>query len=310
MTHEQSAIQQRSVSDPRRDTADSEANPKTSEYVDFWNEVLVPKFIAFKHILVDGLTHHSEAIFPSLPVEKGDRVLDVGCGFGDTAIKLAERVGPSGEVIGIDCCESFLDYGRKEAEARGFKNISLREGDALEAPFEADYDFVFSRFGTMFFENPVAGLKNMRSALKPGGKMVHIVWRRAEDNPWLSMAKNEVLRFLPPPGEGARTCGPGPFSMSDQTMVQKMMEIAGYNDISFNRVDAPVLIGRTIADAINFQLALGPAGEVFREAGSEAEEKRAEIEAALAAAIDAQRREADGIVMGSSSWVISGVNPV
>ena len=97
--------------------------------------------------------------------------------------------------------------------------------------------------------------------------------------------------------------------MSDQTMVQKMMEIAGYNDISFNRVDAPVLIGRTIADAINFQLALGPAGEVFREAGSEAEEKRTEIEAALAAAIDAQKREADGIVMESSSWVISGVNP-
>jgi len=289
----------------------SETNAKepASEYVDFWNDVLVPKFITYKHILVDGLTHHSEAIFPSLPVREDDKVLDVGCGFGDTAIRLAEHVGPSGAVTGVDCCESFLEYGRKEAAARGFENVSFMEGDALSERFEPNYDFVFSRFGTMFFENPVAGLRNMRSALKPGGKMVHIVWRRAEDNPWLSMAKNEVLRFLPPPSEGARTCGPGPFSMSNQTMVSKMMEIAGYSDITFDRVDAPVLIGKTVADAINFQLALGPAGEVFREAGPKAQSKRSEIEAALALAIDAQKKEMDGIVMSSSSWVISGTNP-
>jgi SAM-dependent methyltransferase len=242
-------------------------------------------------------------------VKEGDKVLDVGCGFGDTAVKLAERVGPSGEVVGIDCCKEFLDFGRKEAATRRLKHLSFAEGDALLERFEPEYDFVFSRFGTMFFENPVAGLRNMRSALKPGGIMVHIVWRRPEDNPWLSMAKDVVLNFLPPPGEGARTCGPGPFSMSDEPMVTKMMEIAGYADISFQRVDAPVLIGRTVEDAINFQLALGPAGEVFREAGTEAEAKRSEIEAALAVAISAQKKEADGIVMGSSSWVISAKNP-
>jgi len=286
-----------------------EANGAGADYVDFWNEILVPKFIAYKHILVDGLSHHSEAIFPNLPVKEGDKVLDVGCGFGDTAIKLAELVGLSGEVVGVDCCQAFLDFGRNEAAARGLRHISFLEGDALLEHFEPEYDFVFSRFGTMFFENPVAGLRNMRSALKPGGTMVHIVWRRPEDNPWLSMAKDVVLKFLPPPGEGARTCGPGPFSMSDEPMVTKMMEIAGYENISFQRVDAPVLIGRTVEDAINFQLALGPAGEVFREAGAEAESKRIEIEVALAAAIDAQKREADGIVMGSSSWVISGKNP-
>lgn len=281
----------------------------SNEYVDVWNEILVPKFIAYKHILVDGLTRHSEAIFPTLPIKQGDKVLDIGCGFGDTAIKLADRVGPSGQVVGLDCCEAFLDYGRKEAAARGLKTISFVEGDALLEHFEPEYDFVFSRFGTMFFSNPVAGLRNMRSALKPGGVMVHIVWRRPEDNPWLSMAKDVVLTFVPPPGEGARTCGPGPFSMSDEPMVTKMMEIAGYADITFKRVDAPVLIGRTVEDAINFQLALGPAGEVFREAGAEAEAKRSEIEVALAEAINAQKKEADGIVMDSSSWVISGKNP-
>lgn len=287
----------------------SESVTQSAEYVDFWNEILAPKFIRFKHVLVDGLSHHSEAIFPSLPVNEGDNVLDVGCGFGDTAIKLAERVGPSGKVVGLDCCTSFLDYGRKETERRGLTNVSFIEGDALLERFEPEYDFVFARFGTMFFSNPVGGLRNMRTALKPGGMMTHIVWRTSADNPWLSMAKNIVLEFLPPPGENAQTCGPGPFSMTDQPMVTKMMEIAGYEDITFKRVDAPVLIGRTVQDAIDFQLAIGPAGEVFREAGAEAETKRAEIEAALAEAIAAQKKESEGIVMDSSSWVISGRNP-
>ena len=281
---------------------------QSNQYVDFWNDILVPKFVKYKHILVDGLTHHSEAIFPTLPVKQGDHVLDVGCGFGDTAIKLANQVGPTGKVVGLDCCEAFLDYGRKEASELGARNVSFVNGDALLYPFKPEYDFVFSRFGTMFFANPVAGLRNMRKALKPGGIMTHIVWRSRSDNPWLSMAKDVVLQFLPPPGEDALTCGPGPFSMADEATVSKMMEIAGYTDISFKRVDAPVVVGRSVEDAINFQLAIGPAGEVFREAGKEAEDKRPQIEAALAKAINAQKKEADGIVMGSSSWVISGRN--
>ncbi|MBL6945584.1 MAG: class I SAM-dependent methyltransferase [Rhodospirillales bacterium] len=279
------------------------------EFVDFWNEILVPKFIRFKHVLVDGLTHHSEAIFPNLAVRHGDDVLDVGCGFGDTAMKLARRVGPTGRVLGVDCCDAFMDFGRKAAADEGLQNVSFTNGDVLIMPFEAKYDFVFSRFGTMFFSNPVAALRNMRTALKPGAAMTHIVWRTPGDNPWLSMAKEVVLRFLPPPGEDGRSCGPGPFSMCNQEMVTGMMKSAGYEDINFKRVDAPVLVGKNVRDAVDFQLAIGPAGEVFREAGDEAEEKRSEIEAALTEAINAQKREADGIVMDSSSWVISAVNP-
>ncbi len=280
-----------------------------SEFVDFWNTILVPKFIKFKHILVDGLTHHSEAIFPSLQVKEGNAVLDVGCGFGDTAMKLARLTGPEGRVVGLDCCDAFMDYGRKEAADERMENVTFVNGDALIYPFKPDYDFVFSRFGTMFFSNPVAGLRNMRKALKPGGIVTHIVWRTASDNPWLSMAKEVVLQFLPPPGEDGQTCGPGPFSMAGQDMVTGMMKSAGFEDVKFERIDAPVLVGRTVQDAIDFQLAIGPAGEVFREAGDEAEEKRTEIEAALAEAIDAEKKEADGIVMDSSSWVISGTNP-
>ena len=280
-----------------------------TEYVDFWNEILVPKFTRFKHILVDGLSRHSEAVFPMLEVEEGDRVLDVGCGFGDTAIQLAQRVGPSGRVLGIDCCQAFIQHGIDDAERLGVDNVEFTVGDVLSMPFEPEFDFVFSRFGTMFFPNPVAAMRNIRTAIRPGGKMTHIVWRTPADNPWLSMAKDIVLNFLPPPGDDARTCGPGPFSMASEEMVSGMMRAAGYGDIRFQRVDAPVVIGRTVRDAIEFQLALGPAGEVFREAGDEAEEKRAQIEAALADAIESQNRESDGIVMQSSSWVITATNP-
>ncbi len=282
---------------------------RDTAFVQFWNEVLAPKFIRFKHILVDGLTQHSEAIFPFLPVRKGDRVLDVGCGFGDTSIKLGELVGPTGEVVGIDCCDAFLDYARKDVEGRGLTNVSFARGDAEISLPTNQYDFAFARFGTMFFANPVAGLRNMRKALRPGGRMVHIVWRNRVDNPWLSMAKDVVLRFLPQPGVEAQTCGPGPFSMSDETTVRAMMRAAGYEEIEFRRVDAPVLVGANVADAIAFQLAIGPAGEVFREAGDEALDKREQIEAALAEAINRQKIAAEGIVMGSSSWVISATNP-
>jgi ubiquinone/menaquinone biosynthesis C-methylase UbiE len=283
--------------------------PTDTAFVQFWNDVLAPKFIRFKHVLVDGLSKHSEAILPTLPVHKGDRVLDVGCGFGDTAIQLAALVGSEGSVTGIDCCDAFLDIARRDAHERGLANVNFVRGDAEIALPESEFDFVFSRFGTMFFANPVAGLRNMRKALRPGGRMVHIVWRTRADNPWLSMAKDVVLQFLPPPGEDAQTCGPGPFSMTNEETVRSMMTAAGYSQIEFRRVDAPVLIGKDVADAIAFQLALGPAGEVFREAGALAEENRPEIEAALTKAIERQTHSHDGIVMESSSWVISAINP-
>lgn len=278
-------------------------------FVQFWNEVLAPKFIRFKHILVGGLTRHSEAVFSSLPVRPGDRVLDVGCGFGDTAIRLANLVGRAGNVVGVDCCDAFLDCARADVRAKGLTNVSLMRADAEIALPIDQYDFVFSRFGTMFFANPVAGLRNMRKALRPGGRMVHIVWRDRTDNPWLSMAKDVVLRFLPAPGTDARTCGPGPFSMSDEDTVRAMMKSAGYDGIQFRRVDAPVLVGTDVKDAIAFQLAIGPAGEVFREAGAEAEQKRERIETALAEAIGRQKIASEGIVMDSSSWVIRATNP-
>jgi SAM-dependent methyltransferase len=199
-------------------------------------------------------------------VRKGNAVVDAGCGFGDTAIQLARLVGSTGSVLAIDCCDGFLQYGRQDAKAAGLDNVTFLEADVQTYRFKPIHDFCFSRFGTQFFENPVAGLRNMRASLKPGGTMTMIVWRGINDNPWLGFAKQVVLQYLPPPGENALTCGPGPFSMADTGVVTKQLEIAGYQDIRFEQIDAQVFVGADLNDAVGFQLAIGPAGEVYREA--------------------------------------------
>ena len=282
--------------------------PPPSEFVQFWNEILVPKFVKYKHVLVGGLGKHSAAIFPKLEVNAGEKVMDAGAGFGDTAIMLAQRVGPAGHVTAIDCCDTFLDDGRKDAAAEGIANVRFLAADIQFTPFQPEYDLVFSRFGTMFFENPVAAMRNMRKALKPGGRFTMIVWRDISDNPWLGAAKTVALEHLPQPGADARTCGPGPFSMADQELVTAQMKAAGFTDIVFERVDAPVRMGDSIEDAIGFQLALGPAGEVYREAGEAAEAKYDALVADLTRLLEPHATD-DGVYMASSSWVVSARNP-
>lgn len=287
---------------------DEQSPSEQSEYVAFWNDVLVPKFTRYRHVLVDGLTHHSAKVMPSLPVNDGDRVVDVGCGFGDTAIDLARRVGPDGTVLGVDCGQRFIELAREDAEAAGLGNIRFITADVETCPFEPEHDLCFSRFGTQFFQNPVAGLRNMRRSLKAGGRMAMIVWRTIDDNPWLGIPRDIVRRFLPPPGDDARTCGPGPFSMADPDTVTEQLRIAGYTEVEFERIDAPLIVGTSVDDAVGFQLAIGPAGEVYREAGDEAVRRDPEIRDALATEL--QRHETpEGIVMQSSSWKVTARNP-
>ncbi len=286
----------------------SEVTGPNDEFIAFWNEVMVPKFELFRDILTAGMSRHGEAALRGLEVPPGASALDVGCGWGDTAMALARQVGPSGRVTGIDCCQAFLAEGRRQAEAAGLGNLRFVAGDAEVYPFEPEFDLCFSRFGTMFFSNPVAAMRNLRRALKPGGRLMVVTWRGIEDNPFLAVPKQVVLDFLPPPGEDAETCGPGPFSMASPPLVSEQLGAAGYEDVAFERVDVPVTVGRTAEEAMRFQLALGPAGEIFREAGDDAERRRGEIEDALRAELG-RYESPGGITMASSSWTITARNP-
>ncbi|MEZ5722036.1 MAG: methyltransferase domain-containing protein [Paracoccaceae bacterium] len=280
-----------------------------SPLVAFWNETLAPKFVKYQHIMEGGLSRHSAVVMPKLDVRHNDTILDVGCGFGDTAIALGCRVAPFGKVVGVDCCEDFLAIARTRPEKMFAPNVRFVAGDAERDLGEATYDFVFSRFGTMFFQNPVAGLRAMRKALKPGGRMAHIVWRDRADNPWVFDARDVVQRFLPPPGPEAETCGPGPFSMADESTTRAKMEAAGFTDIAFERIDAKVNVGRDIEDAVCFQLAIGPAGETCRTAGEAGVARRAEIVIALSDLFEEVIEREGGLWMDSSSWLITARAP-
>ena len=139
--------------------------------------------------------------------------------------------------------------------------------------------------------------------------MAHIVWRRREDNPWLIAARDVVQQFLPAPGANAQTCGPGPFSMADEDKTRAQMKAAGFRDIAFRRVDAKVNVERNIDDAVGFQLAIGPAGETYREAGALGEERRAAIVEALSDLFGDVIAREGGLWMDSSSWLITARAP-
>jgi ubiquinone/menaquinone biosynthesis C-methylase UbiE len=285
-----------------------EAAVSNDEFTAFWNNVLVDKFERFRNILLDGLSYHSEVPFRTLEIAQGARALDVGCGWGDTAIALARKVGPSGSVLGLDCCDAFLEKGRTDARAAGLANVRFVAADVQTYRFQPDFDFCFSRFGMMFFSNPVAAMRNIRSALKPGGRLMFVTWRTIEDNPWVGIPKKLVLNVLPPPGENAQTCGPGPFSMANPEVVTAQLRAAGFEDEHFERTDGPVMVGATVEQAMDFQLALGPAGEIFREAGAEAERRRQEIEDALRTELSHHLKDGK-VYMQSSSWAITARKP-
>ena len=275
----------------------------------FWNDVLVAKFERFRNIMLDGLSYHSAGPLARLDLPRGARAVDVGCGWGDTAIELARKAGPEGSVLGLDCCDAFLEKGRRDAAAEGLRNVRFVVADVQTYPFETTFDFAFSRFGMMFFANPVAAMRNVRRALVPGGRAMFITWRTIDDNPWLGVPKATVLRFLPPPGEDAATCGPGPFAMANPDVVRAQLAAAGFVDATFERVDGPVMVGRDVEQAIDFQLMLGPAGEIVREARELADARRGEIDEALRAELGRYVASDGSVRMQSSSWTITARNP-
>jgi ubiquinone/menaquinone biosynthesis C-methylase UbiE len=275
----------------------------------FWNDVMVPKFERFRDVMLDGLSYHSRVPLERLALLAGTRALDVGCGWGDTAIEIARKVGPTGKVLGLDCCDAFLEKGRRDAAAAGLANVRFVAADVQTYRYEREFDFCFSRFGMMFFASPVAAMRNVRSALVPGATLMFITWRALDDNPWVAIPKAVALRFLPPPGDNARTCGPGPFSMADPDVVRAQLAAAGFTDVAFERVDGPVMVGRDVDQALDLQMTIGPAGEIVREAGALAEKRRDEIEAALRDELAGHTGDDGRVWMQSSSWTITARNP-
>jgi SAM-dependent methyltransferase len=282
------------------------ANQETTEA---WSGPLFELFVRYRPLVADGLGAHGEAALAAYPPPSGGKVLDVGCGFGDTTQRLAGLVGPGGEAVGVDVSQPFIDAARREAEEAGVGNVRFMTSDVQASAFAETFDHVFSRMGIMFFASPVQALRNIREALVPGGLFCAVVWRRKLDNEWVHRAEQVVEQYLEHPEETDEpTCGPGPFSMANADTVTEQLKLAGFEQISLRRSDLPLKIGSDLDQAIEFNMALGPAGEVLRLWGDRVDEIRPKIAAELREAL-VEFDGPDGVFAPASTWIIAARAP-
>jgi SAM-dependent methyltransferase len=279
------------------------------EAAEAWSGPLFETFVRFRELAIGGLGAHGEVAMAAHSPQPGDRVVDLGCGFGDTTQRLAALVGEGGEALGIDVSEPFIEAAREEAGEAGVTNVRFAVGDVQVTEFAESFDYAFSRMGIMFFANPVQALRNVCRALTPGGRLCAVVWRRKLDNEWVRRAEMVVDQYLDHPDESDEpTCGPGPFSMADADTVTEQLKIAGFEEIGLRRCDLPMKIGNDLDHAVEFNMALGPAGEVLRLWEDRVDEIRPKIAAELREAL-AEFEGPEGVFAPASTWIISARAP-
>jgi SAM-dependent methyltransferase len=275
-----------------------------------WDGPLFDRFVQYRHSIVVGLKQHGDEAMRLLGPIEGARVLDIGCGFGDTTQQLAELVGPTGSAHGVDISPRFIETATAEAREAGVANASFQVADVQETTFEGPFDLAFSRMGTMFFTYPVPALRNVRAALRPGGRLVMVVWRSKMENDWVYRAQQVTERFVTKPEEyDEPTCGPGPFSMGNADTTSGILIAAGFTDISLRRNDMPVLMGRDLDEAIELVMALGPAGEILRLQGDRAAHLHEPIAEALREELSNLHQDDRGVWGDASTWIVSATVP-
>lgn len=276
-----------------------------AEAIEAWDGPLYDRFVRFRDIVTTGLGAHGEEALRLYPPRPGQRVLDIGCGFGDTTQRIAGLVGADGSVVGVDVASRFIDTARQEALTAGVGNTRFEVLDVETSDLGGPYDLAFSRFGTMFFAGPVTALRNVRQALRPDGRLVMVVWRRRIDNDWLYRAQTIVEDIVQRPDEyDEPTCGPGPFSMADADTTTEILLHAGYCDIQLRRSDLPILIGHDVEEAIDFVMAIGPAGEILRLAGERAAHLHDDVREALRSGLG-EFADSHGLTAPASTWIVS-----
>jgi SAM-dependent methyltransferase len=274
------------------------------EAIRAWDGPLFDSFVEFRHLLTDGLGAHGDRALRLAAPQQGERALDIGCGFGDTTRQLAALLGSDGEVLGVDASPRFIETAQREAGVDPLLNTRFAVADVEQGLGEEGFDLAFSRMGTMFFANPVNALRNVRRALHAGGRLVMVVWRSKIENDWVYRAQTITERFVMKPEEyDEPTCGPGPFSMGNADTTSGILLSAGFEEISLTRCDLPITIGGDLAEAVDFVMSIGPAGEILRLAGERAAHLHGDVAAALHEGLADWQCEA-GVVAPASTWIV------
>ena len=284
--------------------------PANEEAVRAWNTVLYERWKKNRLVFVDALQELTEQAFDHLPPPAGGRCIDIGCGFGDTTQRLAELVGPEGSALGVDSSPEFIEDARAEAVGAGAGNVEFEVADAQTARWDPSHDYAFSRMGTQFFAAPVPAMRAIRGALRPGGRLNKICWRRKEESPLMAETEQVVQRFLSRPDTyDADTCGPGPFSLGNPETTRGILEAAGFEGIELHRCDFDYQLGSDMDHAVAALLAIGPGAELIRLNGEYGESRRPEIAEALADHYAGRQRPDGSIVSRAGVWIVTASNP-
>ncbi|MEP7024732.1 MAG: class I SAM-dependent methyltransferase [Actinomycetota bacterium] len=232
----------------------------------------------------------------------GAAILDIGCGAGTTTCELARRAGPTGRAAGIDVSPTLLAIARSQAAAAGTGNVTFTETDAQDLTPGAEFDAAFSRFGVMFFHDPVAAFATVRGCVRPGGALAFVCWQSLARNPLFSVAREaveEVTQIRQPPPDGAE---PGPFAFADPDRVRQILAGAGWSGVQVQpQEDELVLDEESISERAAAAIAPGSAGGVLDGAPDEI---RAQVTERVRAGLLAFRR--DGLVrFRRAVWLVT-----
>ncbi len=269
----------------------------------FWNGEGAEKWLRLMGRMDKNLLHFGHEAMDAGAVSIDDLVLDIGCGCGDTSFDMGRRVDTGGHVHGIDISDPFIAEARKRKKSIGVTNVTFGSGDAQVFTFEEDiFDVVYSRFGVMFFDDPVKAFKNIRLAMKPGGRLAFICWQPAQDNEWVARSLEVVANHVPlpePPGPE----DPGPMSFGDVNRIRRILTEAGFLDIRITGSDTPFTIGETLDEAVDFLTQLGPAGGAIFQSGAD-DLSKSRIVSDLHHTLSGFQTN-DGIVLGAATWIVT-----
>lgn len=279
---------------------------ENAEQIAEWNGALGQRWAELQREIEGIVVPFGEAALNLAAPQTGERVIDVGCGCGDTSMELARRVGEAGTVLGIDVSRPMLQVARARAGLAGWANLAFREADASEAELPADTDLLFSRFGVMFFGQPVLAFRHLRKSMRSRGRCVFACWRVPRDNSWAMtplVAARKAMGITPAPADPN---APGPFAFADDERLRAILSAAGLEKIEFHRFDAPVFLGATPRSAAENAVRIGPTSRLVRDVGVDNLPAIVHaVEGALAplAAPDGQ------VSLNGSTWIVTAANP-
>ena len=272
---------------------------------EYWNSVAGRRWTDRQEEQDLVLRPVSDRLIAAADARPGQRIIDIGCGCGDTTIDFAARVMPGGEVLGLDISEPMLARARERAPCGLPAGFVL--ADATVYDFEPEWaDLAVSRFGVMFFADPARSFANLRRGLKPGARLAFACWREAKQNPWMMIPLREAKKHAPPLPE-TNPEDPGPFAFADDARVRRVLSNAGFADIVVIPVDLDLdlAIGRGLDAAVAGALGIGPTSRIL---DGQTEAVRAAAAADIRKAL-AERAKGDSVPLGAAIWIVTATNP-